>query len=340
MPDLSQPAGWLPLAFMAILGLALLIYVVLDGYDLGLGVLIGLASDEEKDTMVASIGPFWDANETWLVLGIGVLLTAFPRAHGIIMGALYLPVAAMLLGLILRGVAFDFRVKAQDRLKPWWNRSFCAGSLLASLSQGYMLGMFIVGFERTTTHVLFAAFIALGLTAGYCLLGAGWLLIKTEGALQKQAARWAQRALWLTALGIAGVSVATPLVSREILAKWFSVPNIFLLAPVPIFASLLFLTAGIALRRLSIRLDHGNERGNWVPFMATVGIFVLAFLGLAYSLFPWIVPQRMDIWQAAAAPGSLTFILVGVIIVLPMILAYTAFSYWVFRGKSRDLAYG
>ena len=340
MPDLSQPAGWLPLAFMAIMGLALLIYVVLDGYDLGLGVLLGLASEDEKDTMVASIGPFWDANETWLVLGIGMLLTAFPRAHGIVMGALYLPVAAMLLGLILRGVAFDFRVKAQDRHKPWWNGSFCAGSLLASLSQGYMLGLFIVGFERTTTHVLFAVFIALGLTAGYCLLGAGWLLIKAEGALQKQAVKWGRYALWLTALGIGGVSVATPLVSREIFAKWFSVPNIFLLAPVPVITLLLFLAAGIALSRLSIRLEHGNERGNWVPFAATVGIFVLAFLGLAYSMFPWIVPQRLDVWQAAAAPGSLAFILVGVVIVLPMILGYTIFSYWVFRGKSRDLEYG
>lgn len=340
MPDLSQAAGWLPLAFMAIMGLALLIYVVLDGYDLGLGVLLGLASDEEKDTMVASIGPFWDANETWLVLGIGVLLTAFPRAHGIVMGALYLPVAAMLLGLILRGVAFDFRVKAQDRHKPWWNASFCAGSLLASLSQGYMLGLFIVGFERTTTNVLFAAFIALGLTAGYCLLGAGWLLIKTEGALQKRAVRWGRHALWLTALGIAGVSVATPLVSAEIFDKWFSLPNIYLLAPVPVITLLLFFSVGIALRRLSLRLEQGNERGNWVPFAATIGIFVLAFLGLAYSLFPWIVPQRLDIWQAAAAPGSLAFIFVGVVIVLPMILGYTIFSYWVFRGKSRDLKYG
>jgi cytochrome d ubiquinol oxidase subunit II len=340
MPDLSQAAGWLPLAFMAIMGLALLIYVVLDGYDLGLGVLLGLASDEEKDTMVASIGPFWDANETWLVLGIGVLLTAFPRAHGIVMGALYLPVAAMLLGLILRGVAFDFRVKAQDRHKPWWNASFCAGSLLASLSQGYMLGLFIVGFERTTTNVLFATFIALGLTAGYCLLGAGWLLIKTEGALQKRAVRWGRHALWLTALGIAGVSVATPLVSAEIFDKWFSLPNIYLLAPVPVITLLLFFSVGIALRRLSLRLEQGNERGNWVPFAATIGIFVLAFLGLAYSLFPWIVPQRLDIWQAAAAPGSLAFIFVGVVIVLPMILGYTIFSYWVFRGKSRDLKYG
>lgn len=340
MPDLSQPAGWLPLAFMIVMGLAILIYVVLDGYDLGVGILLGLASDDEKDIMVASIGPFWDANETWLVLGIGVLLTAFPLAHGIIMGALYLPVAAMLLGLILRGVAFDFRFKAQDQHKPWWNRSFCAGSLLAALAQGYMLGMLVVGFERTWLNIIFAICIGFGLAAGYCLLGAGWLLIKTEGALQRRALTWGRRALWLTALGIAAVSVATPLLNQAIFDKWFAIPDFFLLAPIPLLALVLFVVAGGALHRLPPRLLRSNQTGAWVPFAAGVGIFILAFLGLAYSLFPWLVPQRMDLWQAAAAPGSLMFIFVGVAIVLPLIIGYTAFSYWVFRGKAKRLDYG
>jgi cytochrome d ubiquinol oxidase subunit II len=340
MPELAQPGGWLPLVFMVVMGLAVLVYVVLDGYDLGVGMLIGLAGADEKDAMIASIGPFWDANETWLVLGIGVLLTAFPLAHGIIMGALYLPVAAMLLGLILRGVAFDFRFKAQDSHKPWWNRSFCAGSWLAALAQGYMLGLLVVGFERSARNMLFAACIGLGLAAGYCLLGAGWLLIKSEGQLQRRAAAWGRQALWLTALGIAGVSVATPLLNRQIFEKWFSVPNVFLLAPIPLLTLLLFIVAGAALRALPARFERGAHGWEWLPFAATVGIFVLAFHGLAYSLFPWIVPQRMDLWQAAAAPESLALILVGVIVVLPLIIAYTVFSYWVFRGKARDLEYG
>ena len=340
MPELANPTGWLPLIFMVVMGLGVLVYVVLDGYDLGVGILISLASEAEKDAMIASIGPFWDANETWLVLGIGVLLTAFPLAHGIVMGALYLPVAAMLLGLILRGVAFDFRFKAQDSHKPWWNRSFCAGSLLAALAQGYMLGLLVVGFERSARNMLFAACIGLGLAAGYCLLGAGWLLMKCDGDLQRRAVVWGRQALWLTALGIVGVSVATPLLNRQIFDKWFAVPNIFLLAPIPALTLILFIFAGVALRSLPSRFDRQSHGWDWVPFAATVAIFILAFHGLAYSLFPWIVPQRMDIWQAAAAPESLIQILAGVIVVLPVNIAYTIFSYWVFRGKSRNLDYG
>ncbi|HEV6966879.1 MAG TPA: cytochrome d ubiquinol oxidase subunit II [Azonexus sp.] len=340
MPDLTQPAGWLPLAFMLVMGLAILIYVVLDGYDLGIGILLALADAGERDQMVASIGPFWDANETWLVLGIGVLLTAFPLAHGIILGALYLPVAAMLAGLILRGVAFDFRIKAQDRHRGWWNRAFFAGSLLAALAQGYMLGLFVLGFARTPGNVLFAALIGLGLAAGYCLLGAGWLLLKSEGRLQQRAATWGWWALWLTALGIAGVSLATPLLSPEIFAKWFAVPGIFLIAPLPIITAIVFAVAGLVLHRLPAQLAAGNEHTAWLPFAAAIAIFVLAFHGLAYSLFPWVVPQRLDIWQAAAAPESLAFIFAGVAIVLPLIIAYTAFAYWVFRGKATQLGYG
>ena len=340
MPDLTQPAGWLPLVFMGVMGLAILVYVVLDGYDLGLGILLGLAGDDDKDVMLASIGPFWDANETWLVLGIGVLLTAFPLAHGIIMSALYLPVAAMLAGLIVRGAAFDFRVKARAQHKPWWNRAFCAGSLLAALAQGYMLGLLIVGFERHPANMLFAAGIGLGLAAGYCLLGAGWLLIKSEGALQRQALVWGRWALGLTAFGVGAVSLATPLLSAAIFARWFTLPEFFLLAPVPLLTGVLFVVAGLALVRLPARLERGDEARVWVPFTAAIGIFILAFLGLAYSLFPWLVPQRLDLWQAAAAPGSLAFILVGVVIVLPLIIGYTIFSYWVFRGKASPLDYG
>lgn len=191
-------AYWLPLIFMGLMGLAILIYVVLDGYDLGVGILMADADDAEKDRMVASIGPFWDANETWLVLGIGILLIAFPLAHGAILTALYLPVALMLIGLILRGVAFDFRVKAHARHKQLWNRVFIGGSLLASLAQGYMLGFYILGFEPGWTSAAFSLLIGLCLSAGYALLGACWVLMKTTGELKSKSVRWARKALWGT----------------------------------------------------------------------------------------------------------------------------------------------
>ena len=180
LPDLTVPAGWLPLAFLVVMGLAILAYVILDGFDLGVGILLPLASDDDKDTMVSSIGPFWDANETWLVFGVGILLVAFPLAHGVILGALYFPVVLMLLGLTLRGVAFDFRVKAHDSHKAAWNRAFFCGSLLASIAQGYMVGMLVMGFERSPSTVLFSGFIGVCIAGTYALLGATWLLMKAS----------------------------------------------------------------------------------------------------------------------------------------------------------------
>ena len=295
----------LPVIFMALMGVSMLVYVISDGYDLGVGMLMHRATDAEKDVMVASIGPFWDANETWLVLGIGLLLVAFPRAHGVILTALYLPVAAMLVGLILRGVAFDFRYKARDAHQPRWDRLFWIGSGLAALAQGYMLGLYITGFARTPLGVTFALAIALGLAAGYVLLGACWLLIKTSGALQLQAVRWARRALLLCGIGVAAVSAATPLVSPPVFGKWFTLPNVVLLLPIPVATAALFLIAARALRRLPVRLGNGNEYGVWVPFACAIGIFVLAFYGLAYSLFPFIVIDQLTIWQAASAPEVL-----------------------------------
>lgn len=340
MPDLATPAGWLPVAFLVLMGVSMLLYVVLDGYDLGVGILLRRADASEKDTMIASIGPFWDANETWLVLGIGILLVAFPFAHSVILTALYLPVALMLLGLILRGVAFDFRAKARAHHKAAWDRAFYAGSLLASLAQGVMLGLTVVGFEYSATNLAFAFAIGLGLAAGYALLGATWLIIKTEGDLQRKAVRWARASLWLTALGIAGVSIATPLVSERIFERWFSLTVLPLLMPIPVITALLFFVVERSLRRLPTRLAEGNEYGAWIPFASTVGIFVLAFYGLAYSLFPYLVMDRMTIWQAAAAPESLMFILIGTAIVLPAILGYTVYAYRVFWGKTRALTYG
>ncbi len=339
MHNVTTFNDWLPIIFMAVMGLAMLAYVVLDGYDLGVGILLRRAGMADKDVMISSIGPFWDANETWLVLGVGILLTCFPAAHGIILGALYLPVALMLLGLILRGVAFDFRAKAQDEHKALWNAAFYAGSLLTALSQGWMLGSYILGFESSWQAYTFAALIAVCLVAGYSLLGACWLVMKTEGALQLQAVRWARGALWLTGLGVAAVSLATPWVSEEIFNKWFALPYIVLLAPVPLATALMFFITERSLRRLPKRLADGNHYGEWVPFAASVGIFCLAFYGLAYSLFPYLVVGRMMVWQAASAPESLRIIFAGAAVVLPVIIGYTVFSYRVFRGKTRALSY-
>jgi len=313
--------------------------VILDGYDLGVGVLMRRASEDDKDAMIASIGPFWDANETWLVLGIGILLTVFPLANGVILGALYLPVAFMLIGLTLRGVAFDFRVKARAQHKPAWNRAFYAGSLLASWSQGYMLGSLVTGFATDIWSMLFSAAIGLALVAAYCLLGAGWLIIKTEGPLQLKAVQWARGSLWFTAAGIAAISLATPMVSPAIFAKWFSFPNIFLLSPIPLATLTLLLIMGRSLKRLPGRLAQGNEYGAWVPFGGTVGVFLLAFYGLAYSLFPWLVIDRVHLWQGTISTESMGVILVGALVVLPMIIGYTVFAYRVFWGKSTALKY-
>ncbi len=336
---LHAPGGWLPLAFLAIMGLAMLAYVTLDGYDLGVGMLLRAASDRDKDTMVATIGPFWDANETWLVLGVGILLVAFPPAHGVILGALYLPVALMLVGLTLRGVAFDFRSKAGAEHKAMWNMAFHAGSVLASLTQGYMLGRWVSGFREDGWAMLFAALIALCLPGAYMLLGAGWLIMKTEGTLQLAAVRWAQRCLGLTALGVAAISAATPLISPAIFDRWFSFPTLVLLAPLPLGTLLLFFIVARSLRRLPTRLAQGNAYGDWVPFAGTVGIVVSAFYGLAYSLFPWLVVDRMTIWQAASSTESLWIIFVGTCVVLPVIIGYTVFSYRVFQGKATALEY-
>jgi cytochrome d ubiquinol oxidase subunit II len=336
-PDLATPAGWLPLAFLALMGLAILAYVVLDGFDLGVGILLRGAEPEQQDLMVASIGPFWDANETWLVLGVGILLVAFPLAHGMILAALYAPVTLMLVGLVLRGVAFDFRVKARVEHKRAWNLAFHGGSLLASVAQGTMLGLAVVGFDASSPFALaFALAIGLCLPAGYALLGATWLIMKTDGDLQRRAIRWARTSLGLTALGIVAVSLATPMVSPRIFDLWFSLPTVLALAPIPVLTALLFVLLAWALKRLPLPGDHGA----WVPFALAVAVFVLAFLGLGFSLFPYLVVDRVTVWDAASAPESLMIVFVGACVVLPMIVGYTAFAYRVFWGKAQPPSYG
>lgn len=329
-------ATTLPLAFMAIMGLALLAYVILDGYDLGVGILLPFASDAEKDVMVSSIGPFWDANETWLVLGVGVLLICFPMAHGIVLTALYLPVAIMLLGLTLRGVAFDFRVKARDSHKATWNRLFAGGSLVTTMAQGWMLGAYVTGFQNDARGLLFSAGIALTLPAAYAMLGVGWLLMKTDGELQHKAARWGQRVLWPMGFALLGISLATPLVSQTVFAKWFVLPELFALLPIPLAC----VAAFFAIRHVLASQRVVQAGYGWIVFVATVVIFVLAFFGLAYSIYPYIVIDRLTVWDAASATESLVVIGIGVAITLPVIIVYTVFMYRVFWGKARELTYG
>ena len=324
----------LPVIFMALMGVSMLIYVVSDGYDLGVGMLMHRATPAEKDVMVASIGPFWDANETWLVLGVGILLVAFPKAHGVVLGELYLPVTLMLVGLTLRGVAFDFRVKAKDTHKTTWDRLFFAGSVLASVSQGWMLGRYISGFGEGWNYPVFAAAIAVALPMAYALMGATWLVMKTEGELQERAIGWAKLAWGPMVIGMVLISMATPWVSASVRERWFALPEIIALMAIP-------LMTGVALLAVRALLNSQAVRGAecWVPFVLLIMVFVLGFLGLAYSIYPFVVIDKLTIWQAASSPEALKVIFIGTCISVPAIAAYTVFSYRVFRGKTGELRY-
>jgi len=326
---------YLPVIWAALIGVAVALYVVLDGFDLGVGILFPFARQErERDQMVSSIAPFWDGNETWLVLGGGGLLVAFPRAYAVIMPAFYLPVIAMLLALVFRGVAFEFRTVANTS-KKYWNAAFAGGSTVAALAQGLILGGLIQGikvengafaggaFDFATP---FAALCALGVTAGYALLGATWLVMKTDGAVADRARAHAKLLLFAV-LGFMGiVSLWTPLAFPRIAERWFSTPNIFFLWPVPVVTGLVAL--------LTWRwLEAGRDIP---PFLSVITLFMLGYLGLAISTFPYLVPPTLTVWQTAAAPASQVFMLIGTVALLPIILGYVVFVYWLFRGKVRE----
>jgi cytochrome d ubiquinol oxidase subunit II len=333
MPDVPD-IPTLALIFALLMGASILAYVVLDGYDLGVGMLMPAADAQQQNRMVNSIGPFWDANETWLVLGVGILLVAFPIAHGVILQALYLPVAAMLVGLMLRGVAFEFRLKAEGWHRELWNWLFWFGSFLASFGQGVMLGRYITGFESGFLYWLFAALVGAALCGGYVLLGATWLIARCEGALQQKALAWARWGLAWVAFGVALVSLATPLVSESVRHKWFDFPTTLWLMALPAAT----LAAGLRVWFVTGALMRGRKVSEWAPFGYAVAIFVLAFLGLAYSIFPWVVIDRIGIWEAAH-PSSLIVVLWGAAAVLPFIVAYNVFAYRVFAGKAKEHLY-
>jgi cytochrome bd ubiquinol oxidase subunit II len=325
----------LPLLFALVLGFGIALYVVMDGFDLGIGILFPAApSDADRDTMMNSVAPIWDGNETWLVLGGTLLIAAFPVAYGSLLPAFYVPVVVMLFALIFRGIAFEFRFRA-GRYRALWDRAFAGGSTLAGFCQGLVLGAFIDGVPEHPTSFgflsLFAVACGLGLVAGYALLGATWLILKTGGDTAAFGRRMARPALLLTLGFILLVSVWTPLAHDTIRARWFSLPNILFLWPVPLVTSL----TALAIWR-AVPSQHEA-----VPFLGAVFLFLLALSGLGVSLYPYAVPWRVTLWQAASSTPTLEFTGVGVLLILPIILAYLGFAHWIFRGKaSADSGYG
>jgi cytochrome d ubiquinol oxidase subunit II len=314
-----------------ILGVGVFIYVALDGFDLGVGILHGLVHPSQRETVMNSIGPFWDGNETWLILGGVGLLAAFPVAFAIIIPAEYFPILMMLLALVFRGVAFEFRFK-HVRLRRFWDWAFCGGSLLATFAQGVVLGSFIQGFKvegrvfagsSFDFATPFALLTGVALVFGYTLLGAAWLVMKTDGALRDWSRRAGRVCLIAVSCCIVAVSVWTPLASGVIAQRWFGWPNTLFLLPLPLATLAFGIYAWRALGR----------DGAWRPFAASVALFALSFLGVAISLWPMIVPGHFTLWDAASPRSTQAFLLVGTLVLLPVILFYTGWSYWVFRGK-------
>ena len=325
----------LPIIFAGLMALSIIVYAILDGYDLGVGILLPLKNDHQADQMIASIGPFWDANETWLVLAVGLLLIAFPTAHNVILKALYIPSAIMLVGLILRGVAFDFRAKVAQVNKHRWNQIFKLGSLIASSSQGYMLGSFVMGFEESINAYIFSIMSALGVTCAYALIGSTWLILKTTDDLQLRAIEWAKLMGKISFVGILAVCIVNPLINQFVFERWTTAPFAYFMAIVPFVCFTLLFIGNKVLKQLPLKDDSGC----WLPFLITVVVYVFCFCGLAFSFYPYVVPGEITIWEAASAPESLRFILYGALVVIPCILLYTIFSYRVFWGKVEDLRY-
>jgi cytochrome d ubiquinol oxidase subunit II len=327
---------YLALIWAAVLGIAVAMYVVLDGFDLGLGILFPFTkSESERDQMMNSVAPFWDGNETWLVLGGGGMLVAFPKAYSILLPAFYLPVIFMLLGLIFRGVAFEFRWIAHTS-KVFWNIAFAGGSTLAAFSQGVILGTLVQGvkvengayaggaFDWATPFSILCGF---AVVAGYALLGATWLLIKTEGSVARLAREHAKYLFGAVVIFMAVVSLWTPLAFPRIADRWFSLPNFWFFSPVPIVTLIVVLVGWRAL---------ANPEREVLPFLCAIALFFLGYTGLVISNFPYLVPPSLTVWDTAAAPSSQIFMLLGTLFMLPIILGYTGFVYWIFRGKVKE----
>jgi cytochrome d ubiquinol oxidase subunit II len=317
-----------------LLALAVFHYVVFDGFDLGVGILYGFVPREDARPIVMnSVAPIWNGNATWLVFGGLGLLAAFPLAFTIIIPAVYFPILIMLLALVFRGVAFEFRFRHIE-LRRFWDRAFFGGSAAATFAQGVVLGTFIQGFKVEGRHFTgtsfdwvtpFALLTGIALMFGYSLLGAGWLILKTEGDLQQWARRAGRACLIAVLAAILAVSIWTPISNADIARRWFTWPNIGFLTPVPIITALIAAGEWYALRR-----QH-----ELTPFLGAIGLFSMSFIGIAISLWPMVVPFHYTLWQAASSGSTQAFLLIGTLFLLPVILMYTAWSYWVFRGKVR-----
>lgn len=321
--------------YIGLLGLAVLLYAILDGYDLGVGVLLPPREERFRDDMIASIGPYWDANETWLVLAVGLLLFAFPEAHSQILQTLYIPATLMLLGLILRGVSFDFRAKVPQVKKRKWDLTFKYGSLLTTLAQGYMLGIWVTGLRTDLWAQGFALLAAFGVTAAYAFIGACWLILKSESALQEKALVWARRGLVVLAVGIVGVSIANLTLHAEVRELWLGGDWGLVLMAIPLVCFGLLLFCGWILRRM----PETDGRGEGWPFAIALTVFVLCFTAFGLSYYPYVVPGQLTIADAISDANSLRFLLVGAVIVVPCILVYTFMVYRIFAGKSEKLSY-
>ncbi|HZY52055.1 MAG TPA: cytochrome d ubiquinol oxidase subunit II [Reyranella sp.] len=327
----------LPTIWAFIIAFAVLAYVVMDGFDLGIGILFPAFEDRERDRAMNSIAPVWDGNETWLVLGGGGLMAAFPMAYGVIFSALYTPIVAMLLALIFRGVAFEFRWRKAEHRK-YWDIAFTLGSVVAALAQGITLGGLLQGIAVNGRSygggwwdwlTPFSVAVGVALVCGYALLGATWLIMKSEGSLLDRCYPLAQRFAVATIAGMAIVSAWTPFLANDYYRRWFAWPQVLFTAQVPLLVAIASVGFFFALR---------HRRSYW-PFLIALALFALGLIGLGISLYPYVVPRSITIWDAAAPTQSLVFMLVGAAIMVPIILAYTGYAYWVFRGKTADEGY-
>lgn len=325
----------LPLIWGVLIATGIFLYVLLDGFDLGVGILFPFAtSDKCRDRMMNSIAPFWDGNETWLVLVGGGLFAVFPLAYSILMPAFYIPIMIMLLGLIMRGVAFEFRFKSNEKSRRLWDYFFHFGSLSAAFSQGVILGAFVQGVEVNGRDfsggpfdfaTVFSIMTGLGVVFGYGLLGATWLILKTEDVTQQWANRVAGYVLGFVGFFMAFVSITMPFINPKVKIFWFSIPNVYYLLPIPLLTMALFFL---------LWKDLHQQKQEYRPFLVSICIFLMGYLGLGLSIFPWIVPFQYTIWDAAASGPGLSLMLLGVIPLLPIILAYTGYCYYIFRGKA------
>lgn len=321
--------------YVGLLGLAILVYAILDGYDLGIGVLLPVKDEGHNDKMIASIGPYWDANETWLVLAVGILLIAFPAAHSELLQSLYLPATVMLLGLILRGVSFDFRAKVIEHQKQQWDLTFKLGSLITTLAQGYMLGIYVTGLRSDIWAQGFAALSAVGVTAAYVFIGACWLIAKTTGDLRTKAIVWAKYGVLALVIGIAAVSLANLTLHENVRQLWLSAPTGLVLSAIPVLS---FTLLGIGYLVLQ-RLPEVEGAGDKLPFFIAAIVFTLCFSAFALSYYPYVIPGQMTISDTLSNSDSLKFLLIGAIFVVPCILLYTVMVYRIFSGKLETLRY-